>query len=109
MSKNSLRRKKDFDQVFKAGQSFYCEFFLIKVLENNLHNNRLGIIIGKKVSKKAVVRNKIKRQLREIFKDKFEKNVKKNYDVVIIVSKNIIDNNFQIIEERFEKIIQKIK
>jgi ribonuclease P protein component len=35
MSKNSLRRNKDFDQVFKTGRSFYCQFFLIKFLENN--------------------------------------------------------------------------
>ncbi|MDA3802832.1 MAG: ribonuclease P protein component [Patescibacteria group bacterium] len=109
MSKNSLRRKKDFGQVFAAGQSFYCQLFLIKVLENNLNNNRLGIIISKKSCKKAVGRNRIKRQLREVFRDKFEKTIKKNYDVVIIVSRNIVDKDFKTIEEKFEKLIQKIK
>jgi ribonuclease P protein component len=109
MSKNSLRRNKDFDQVFKTGRSFYCQFFLIKFLENNLPKSRVGIIIGKKVSKKAVVRNKIKRQLREIFRNKFEKNIQKNYDVVIIVSKNIVDKDFKTIENNFEKLLSKLQ
>jgi ribonuclease P protein component len=69
----------------------------------------VGIIIGKKVSKKAVVRNKIKRQLREIFRNKFEKNIQKNYDVVIIVSKNIVDKDFKTIENNFEKLLSKLQ
>lgn len=109
MSKNSLRRKKDFDQVFNFGQSFYCSLFIIKLLKNNLDTNRLGIIIGLKVSKKAVIRNKIKRQIREIFKSEFKKNIENNYDIVIIISKNIVDKDFNLIKENFIKLIDKLK
>jgi len=109
MSKNSLRRKKDFDQVFKSGQSFYNHLFIIKSLENNLNINRLGIIIGLKVSKKAVIRNKIKRQIREIFRKYIKENPLNSKDFVIIVSKNIVGKNQLEIENEFLKIINKTK
>ncbi len=109
MPKNSLRRKKDFDQVFKSGQSFYNHLFIIKYLENNLNINRLGIIIGLKVSKKAVIRNKIKRQIREIFRKYSKENHLNTEDVVIIVSKNIIDKSQQEIEKEFLKIMTRVK
>lgn len=108
MSKNSLRRKKDFDRVFEAGQSFYCPILAIKSKKNDLEFNRFGIIISLKVSKKAVIRNKIRRRIREILKNNIVKN-KENRDFVIIVSKNIIDKDFQEIKENILKILEKIK
>ncbi len=107
MPKNSLSKKKDFDQIFKTGQSFYCSFLGIKALKNDLDVNRLGIIIGLKVSKVAVIRNKIKRQIREIVK-KFPKK-KDNYDFLIIVKKEILNKDFKEIKEEILKLQAKIK
>lgn len=64
----SLTKKKDFDQVFKQGCSCYYQKFGVKVFKNEINQNRLGIIISRKVSKKAVIRNKIKRRIKEIFR-----------------------------------------
>lgn len=107
MPKNSLSKKKDFDQTFKTGQSFYCEFLGIKVLKNNLNTNRLGIIIGLKVSKLAVVRNKIKRQIREIIKKEFCFD-KQCYDIVVVVKKDIVNKNFNEIKESLINLKLKI-
>jgi ribonuclease P protein component len=108
MPKHSLRNKKDFDQVFKAGQSFYCPILGLKAFKNNLGYNRFGIMVGLKVSKKAVVRNKIKRQIREILR----KNVvdgKSGYDFVVIILAKIIEKSRQEIEESFIKAYKSLR
>lgn len=108
MPKKSLRKKKDIDQVFKAGLSFYCPILGVKALKNDLNYNRLVIIIGLKVSKSAVVRNKIKRQIRSIVKENFSDN-EKSYDLVVIVMKDIIDKSFIDIKENLLKLLSNLK
>lgn len=108
MPKNTLSKKKDFDQIFKTGQSFYCPILGIKALKNKLDDNRYGIMVGLKVSKKAVVRNKIKRQIREVLKDwVFSK--EGFYDIVVIVHKNILERDFLDIKEALLGLLKKIK
>lgn len=107
MPKNSLSKKKDFDQIFKIGQSFYCPFLGIKARKNELDFNQLGIVIGLKVSKSAVVRNKIKRQIREIVKKLPDR--KNHYDLLVIVKREILEQNFVDIKEQLLKLFAKIK
>jgi len=108
MPKNSLRNKKDFDQVFKAGQSFYCPILGIKALKNELGYNRFGIMVGLKVSKKAVVRNKIKRQIREILR-KNVVNGNNGYDYIIVILAKIIDKSQKEIEEYFIRAYKSLR
>jgi len=61
-----LRKKKDFDSVFKTGRASYDQLLGIKAKPNTLSEMRLGIIISNKVSKKAVLRNRLRRQIRYI-------------------------------------------
>lgn len=85
-----LTKKYDFNQVMKLGQRFFVESFYIKVLKNNLANNRYGIMISLKVDKKAVVRNKIRRRFNEILRLNDLK-IKQGYDIVIL-AKDVIKN-----------------
>ncbi len=81
---NRLTKKEDIDKVFKKGKGKYGKYLGIKVLKNNLSTTRCGVLVGLKVSKKAVERNKIKRQIREILKTiVFEK--KEGKDVLVLV------------------------
>lgn len=95
---NRIRLDKEFDRVFKAGQSFYGKEIGFKIAKNNLALSRFGILINTKVSKKAVVRNKIKRQIRAIIERNLE-NISGGYDLVIIVFPQILDKNFKEIEK----------
>ena len=108
MPKNTLSKKKDFDQIFKTRQSFYYQILEIKALKNELKYNRHGIMVSLKVSKKAVIRNKIKRQIREVLKD-HRFNTENFYDIVIIVQKDILESNFLDIKEKLEGLLKKIK
>jgi ribonuclease P protein component len=68
----------------------------LKYYPNNLGENRYRIIVSKKVSKKAVVRNKIKRRIREILRCL---DIKPGYDIVVITNKEIVDKSFQEIKQ----------
>lgn len=58
----------------KAEKSFVSPFYVLKVAQNDRPGPRIGIVVSKSVSKKAVVRNKIKRKIRAYL----EENIKNN-------------------------------
>ena len=91
--KNRLRKTKEIENAFKIGRSFYNNILGFRVIKNDLEESRFCIIISSKISKKAVVRNKIKRRIRYIINNDLTK-IKKSFDVVVVVNKNIIDLDF---------------
>jgi len=94
---NRISYDKEFDRVFKSGQSFYGQVLGVRAAINERAETRAGILVSTKVSKKAVIRNRLKRQIREIFFAELPK-LKSGYDLVIIVLPRILDKNFQEIE-----------
>jgi len=81
---NRLKKKKDFEIVFKKGKGYKENFLYLKIVGNKLKTSRFGIVVSKKFSTKATLRNKIKRRLRELIRIKLP-NIKKGIDGVIIV------------------------
>jgi ribonuclease P protein component len=59
-----LRRRKDFDNVFRRGRAWSNDLLVLRSLPNDLQHNRYGFITSKRLGK-AVVRNRTKRRLRE--------------------------------------------
>lgn len=57
---------------------------MCKAARNNLGYLRIGFMVSKKVSKKAVVRNKLRRQLSAIFY-KYRAAIKTPADIVVLV------------------------
>ncbi len=105
---NRISLDKEFDRVFKTGQSFYAKILGIKVASNNLPYSRFGILIGLKVSKKAVVRNKIRRQIRAIISKELL-SIKPGKDIVIIVLPPILGKNFKEIKEEVLGGLKKLR
>lgn len=99
--KHRLVKKKDCEKVWRYGRSFFKEEIGFKALKNNLSISRFGFVVGTKVSKKAVQRNKIKRQLREIIRLKI-KSIKTGYDFLIIALPKILEKNYWEINEIVE-------
>jgi len=95
---NRIRLDKEFDRVFKTGQSFYGKVLGMKAANNELPYSRFGIMVNLKVSKKAVVRNKIKRQIRSIISQELPL-MMVGKDVVIIVFPLILDKSFEEIKK----------
>ena len=103
---NRLKKQKDFKLVFKEGKIFRDDFLILKTRKNKLREFRIGIVVSRKISPKAVVRNRIKRRLRGIVKGRI-KEIKKGIDIVLITLPGIEERNFLEIKEIIEKIFKK--
>ena len=62
-----LRKKSEYDNVYRRGKRVHGENFSLILLPNNLEYNRLGISIHGQL-KGAAKRNRIKRIIREFFR-----------------------------------------
>ena len=63
-----LGGREAFDKVFQSGARSSNPYFSLYACHNALPHPRLGIAVSRKVSRRAVVRNRIKRQIRESFR-----------------------------------------
>lgn len=79
-----LVRRKDVEKVYKLGRYSSAGNIGLKFLENNLNETRIGVVVGLKFSKRAVVRNTIKRKIREILRKNLDK-INKGVDAVISI------------------------
>lgn len=77
-----LLKSAEYKQVFNSKQIYHGRYFLCYFQHNDRPLARLGIVVSKKVSKKAVIRNSLKRQIREAFR--LYQSPLKEYDVVVI-------------------------
>ena len=106
--KYRLFHKKDFERVFKQGKFISEKFLALKYFKNSLKESRFGIIVSQKVSKKSNKRDIIKRRIREVLKKNI-KEIKNGYDTVILTKPEIIDKDYQKIEEVTESLFKKAK
>lgn len=104
---NRIRLDKEFDRAFKTGQSFYGKDLGLKVAPNSEGNIRFGILVGLKVSKKAVVRNKIRRQIRSIISQELPL-LRDDKDVIIIIFSLILEKNFEEIKKALKTGFSKL-
>lgn len=105
---NCLKRKKDFERVFKKGKGFKEDFLILKFVKNNFKNSRFGIIVSQKISKKAFIRNKIKRRIKTLIHSRLP-NIKKSIDAVLIILPGLENQDFWELEATINKIFEKAK
>jgi ribonuclease P protein component len=77
-----LKKNRDFENIYKNGQSVACRYLVLYTCPNDGCRNRLGVSVSRKVGS-AVVRNRLKRRVRESYRA-VEAGVKRGYDFVVI-------------------------
>lgn len=105
---NRLKKKKDFERVFKKGKGFKEDFLFIKVVPNHLKVSKFGFIVGEKVSRKATLRNKTKRRLRELTRIRLSK-IKTGFDVALVAIPGLENKSFEEMENLIDRIFKKAK
>ena len=108
VQKNRLRKEKDIKRVYSKGKSTYDSVCGIKVLKNGLEDARFAIVIGTKVHKRAVRRNRLKRQYREALKTMLSR-LPDDIDVLLLVSKAALDLTADQRKERLLGVFRKAK
>jgi ribonuclease P protein component len=70
--------------VYRRGVTFRSKYFAAKVVHKNRHDTfRVAVVVSKKVSKSAPIRNRIRRRLYELFRNYQDKLT--NQDIVVTV------------------------
>lgn len=108
MAIETLKKQKDFQHVYQKGKVFGNRNLVLYYIENGKGTNRLGVIVSKKVSNRAVVRNRIRRQLKEAYR-KNEARYAVGYDLILIAKATCIDERFGVIEKSLNHLFYKKK
>ena len=115
-----LRGHRTFDYIHKNSRKYYGKFMTLKIAKANpqilishknldgINNFKIAIAISKKVSKKAVVRNKIRRILHDCFLKNFNQvnNHKPYWLLVNLKADGFYNDKIKLLEE-FQHLIFK--
>ncbi len=85
--KNRLKKKRDFENVFKKGKAVKGSFLFIKYIKNDLGLPRFGFVVSAKVEKSAVKRNKIRRTLFDSAQSRVS--ILEGYDIIVFATPKI--------------------
>ncbi len=83
---DSLKKNRDFQNVYQNGKSYANKYLVMYVLKNNLDRNRIGISVSKKVGN-SVVRHRLTRLVREIYR-LHEEMFNSGLDIVVVARVN---------------------
>ena len=89
----SLKKNKDFQQVYRHGTSKANRYLVMYVLDNQYMKNRLGISVSKKVGN-SVVRHRLTRLIRESYRLN-EAEFENSLDIVVVARPQAKDRTYQ--------------
>lgn len=120
-----LTKVRDFNLVMKHGRWMNGRFLRMKWLKLADFVNyfpkkedvdkfkkqlKLAIVVGVKVSKSAVKRNRLKRQIREVARLLIKDNhLSEGYYLMLVAKKDILDKNYAEISEEIGLLLEKVK
>ena len=93
---DSLKKNKDFQNVYRKGKSYANRYFVMYVLKNETEQNRLGISVSKKVGN-SVIRHHITRLVREAYR-LHEEMFNSGLDIVVIARSTAKDISYHEVE-----------
>ncbi len=102
-----LTKSRDFEAVYRKGRRISSASFNLSYRRNRLVASRVGIVVGKKFSGKAILRNKAKRVYREAARSIYPQ-ILPGYDLVIFLKKNgsqkiTLEGAIRELEDTFKK------
>lgn len=110
---NRLRQRQDFDRVYQSGKRRRATGLHLVILRQpnpvetlEVLPIQVGISISKKVSKRAVVRNRIKRQLKAIVRQ-FLPRIESGLRMVILVRSEALTYNYGQFLQELEQLLMK--
>lgn len=102
---NRIRLKKEFAEIKNKGRVLYSPLFGFLTHKENDDQKKFGFIVSKKISKKAVDRNKIRRILSELIRKNLEK-FENGTRVIFLTKKEILGKKMKEIEKEVDKFLR---
>ena len=101
-----LRHDRDIKTLFAAGKSVFDACCGLKFRKNGQPESRFAVVVGSKVSKNAVARNRIRRRYREIVQ-KHLASLAPGYDVMLLVRPEALGKKAGELEARLLKVLKR--
>ena len=105
---NIIKKNEDFKKILDQGKFIKNKYYIIYYKDKEESYYRFGITVSKKVSNRAVVRNKLKRQVKSII-DNNKNNFSILKDYIIIVKKSCLEVKYKELEKELINSLIKIK
>ena len=105
---NRIGRKKEFLEIKNKGKIINSPLFGASTLVDETGEIKFGFVISKKISKRAVDRNKIKRRISEVLVKKLD-NFKPGTKIVFLAKKSLLGASILKIEEEINKVFQFVR
>ena len=102
-----LRRKEDFDRIYKKGRSVGDRYVVIFSLENHLGYNRIAYLASKKVGN-SVRRNRARRLMRESMRAT-DTQIRQGFDLIIIARNTINGKKCADVKKSMEAALRRLK
>ena len=100
-----LKRRSDFQRVYRTGRSWANRYFVLYVFESEVLEGKVGFAAGKKLGC-AVVRNHVKRLMREVFR-KHKAELKKGYHIVWVARRKLTKADYKTFERVFLRLAKR--
>lgn len=97
LKKNVLRKKSDFDSIYKNGKSIGDRYIVLFFRKNGMSINRTGFLASKKVGN-SVKRNRARRLMRESYR-KISESLPTGYDYILVARNTINERKCQEVEK----------
>ena len=101
-----LRQEKDIKALFANSKSVFDVGVGLRYKKNQSPQSRFAVVVGTKVSKRAVDRTKIKRRIRGVLEKNME-SLANGYDVVIIARPKSLEMDAKELRASVEVVLTK--
>jgi len=105
---NRIQKRSEFEVLRDKGKLVPGNLFGMSFLKEGEEENRFGFVISKKISRKAVDRNRIKRLLSESVKVNLDKMKSKGNKVAFLAKKTILGKKMDEVETEVRGMLEKI-
>lgn len=100
----TIKENRIFRLLYRKGRKFVTDRLVLYVLPNKSEENFIGLTVSKKIGK-AVTRNRIRRLLRESYR-KYENNLKKGFNIVVVARTKAAYSSFSEIDSSLYNLIE---